>query len=377
MKKILIVNNNLDMGGIQRSLINLLKEMHTRYDITLLLFSPSGALLKDVPENVKIITPCKRYRMLGLTKSELKKYPLLFVLKACLMKFTSLFSRRSAMRLLGLFQKKIGGYDAVISYSHLSHHKYFGNGCGDFVLDKTVCGHKICLIHCDYLNSGYMTDQNNREYREFDRIACCSESVRDRFIQGSAVSKEKVYTLRNFYDLDIRRLSCDAPYDYDPDYINLLTVARLSTEKGIDRAIDALFHAGRRDIRYYVVGDGPQRSVLEDKIRNYRMEKLVFLLDEQQNPYRYMLNADYLLVPSLHEAAPMVFDEARIMGLPVVSTNTTSAEEMLPDAFGFVCENCTEAITEVVEKLNKRAIQETVLVDNSLQMNQMDLLLGA
>ena len=42
MKKILIVNNNLDMGGIQKSLVNLVKEVYKEYDITLLLFSKSG-----------------------------------------------------------------------------------------------------------------------------------------------------------------------------------------------------------------------------------------------------------------------------------------------------------------------------------------------
>ena len=82
MKKILIVNNNLDMGGIQKSLINLLTELNGKYDITLLLFSKSGALLQDLPKNVKVITPNGCYRMLGLTKNELKKYPFLFTLNS-------------------------------------------------------------------------------------------------------------------------------------------------------------------------------------------------------------------------------------------------------------------------------------------------------
>lgn len=81
MKKILIVNNNLDMGGIQKSLINLLKEIHNDYNVTLLLFSKSGALLSDVPNDVEIIEPNKCYRMLGLTRAELRRYPLLFIMK--------------------------------------------------------------------------------------------------------------------------------------------------------------------------------------------------------------------------------------------------------------------------------------------------------
>lgn len=375
MKKILIVNNNLDMGGIQKSLVNLLKEMHGDYDITLLLFSRSGVLLKDVPSNVKTITPNKCYQLLGLTKSELRHYPVLFCLKYFLMRYTAVFSRRSAMKLLGLFQKKIEGYDVAVSYSHLPHHKYFGNGCGDFVLDKVVCQNKICLIHCDYLHSGYMTEMNNNEYSEFNKIACCSDSVRERFIYGTKISENKVYTLRNFYDFDIAKLANDEPYVYGDNCINLLSVARLSPEKGIDRAIDALYTTGRTDINYYIIGDGPQKDLLQEKIKKYRMEKQVLLLGEQYNPYRYMLNADYLLVPSLHEAAPMVFDEANILGLPIISTNTTSANEMVLSNDGIVYKSFDE-LKSILNNLKKRMPKAETLLTNKAQIEQLHYLIN-
>lgn len=371
MKKILIVNNNMDMGGIQKSLVNLLKETHNNYDITLLLFSKSGALLKDVPNTVKVITPNKCYRMLGLTKEMLKKHPILFGLKFLLMKYTSIFSRRRAMRLLGIFQRKISGYDTVISYSHLPSHKYFGNGCGDFVLDKVICKNKICLIHCDYINSGCMTTQNNDEYTEFDKIACCSDSVRERFIAGTNLPQSKVYTLRNFYDFDIIKLANIEPYAYKNDCINILMVARLSPEKGIDKAIDVLLDSGRKDIKYYIIGSGPQEKILKNKIKNYGMENQVFLLGEQLNPYKYMINADYLLVPSLHEAAPMVFDEAKILGLRIISTNTISAKEIITEDNGIICETIKD-IQSVLSNLRKNNIINKSIENNKIQTEQFE-----
>ncbi len=375
MKKILIVNNNLDVGGIQKSLINLLKEIHDKYHITLLLFSKSGSLLKDVPKDVNVITPRKAYKILGLSKKELKRYPFLFILKAFLMKFASLFSRRSAMKILGLFQKKIKGYDVVISYSHLFNHKYFANGSGDFVLDKTICQNKVCLIHCDYLNSGCMSNKNNKEYEEFDKIACCSDSVKERFLEGTKLKSDNVYTLRNFYDVDIVRSANEQSHIYDAHSINLLTVARLSSEKGIDRAIDALFAVKREDIKYYVVGDGPQKELLQQKIKQYHMEKQVFLLGEQSNPYKYMTNADYLLVPSLNEAAPIVFDEANVLGLKVISTDTTSAVEMVGDK-GIICNNSLDGIKEVLSSLTKSFKETNFVKTNQLQYQQLSKILS-
>ena len=375
MKKVLIVNNNLDMGGIQKSLINLLRGIRNEYDVTLLLFSQSGSLLNEVPKEVKVITPCKIYSILGLSRDELKEHPLLFVVKAFLIKYASLFSRRSAVKILGVFQKKITGYDVVISYSHLPNHKYFANGCGDFVLDHTICKKKICLIHCDYLHSGYMSEKNNREYSEFDGIACCSDSVKSRFIQGSGIASDKVCTLRNFFDLGVDKLAENDPYCYDESLINLVSVARLSREKGIERAIEALHNSNRPDVRYYIVGDGPQKGHLEELVSRNKLVSQVFFVGEQRNPYRYMLNADYLVVPSLHEAAPMVFDEAKVLGLKIISTNTTSAMEIISDE-GIICENSLEGIELAFSALTKNVGKKRFPNTNQLQMKQFAEIVG-
>lgn len=375
-KKILIVNNNLDMGGIQKSLVNLVKEIYRDYDITLLLFSKSGSLLQEIPEEVKVITPRRGYRILGLDREELKKHPVLFVLKAFMLMYAKLFSRRSALKLLGIFQKEIGGYDAVVSYSHLPHTKYFGNGCAEFVLDKTKCDNKICFVHCDYLNFGGRTEANNRTYTEFDKIACCSASVRESLLFGSRLPEDKVYTVRNFYDLKLVDYPSDAERLFDESAINVVTIARLSEEKGILRAIEALFQSKRRDIRYYIIGDGPQKEKIASLIKKYEMEKCVMLLGEQRDPYQYLNQADWLLVPSFHEAAPMVWDEAMLMGIKVLTTNTTSAEEMIDCGRGIVCRNSTEGILCALTDIGKTTKSVKRAFDNASQRKQVETLLG-
>ena len=215
-----------------------------------------------------------------------------------------------------------------------------------------------------------MTEYNNETYTEFDRIACCSDSVKARFLQGSGIAPEKAYTLRNFFDLSVVNAAKEQPVQYDRDYINVVSVARLSKEKGIDRAIDALYQSGRTDIRYYVIGNGPQKNILESKISTYGMKDQVFLLGEHHNPYRHMINADYLLVPSLNEAAPMVFDEAVTLGLPVITTNTTSAAEMIGTSHGIVCDNSQEAILKALKDLKKENVKDNSPLTNQLQIDQ-------
>ena len=376
MKRILIVNNNMDMGGIQKSLVNLLKEIQGEYDVTLMLFSKSGSLLREIPKTVEIITPLKVYRIMGLEKKDLKKYPLLFVLKAVLLVYSKIFSRRSAMKLLGLFQRQISGYDAVISYSHFPHPNYFGNGCADFVLDKTVCKNKVCFIHCDYLNFGGQTETNNRAYMEFDKIACCSDSVRERFLLGSKLPDSKVHTVRNFYDLHLTSYQPDNRGMFDESVINVLLISRLSGEKGVIRAIEALVQSKRTDIHYYIIGDGPQKEEIVRLISKYQLDSRVVLLGEQSDPYQYLIQADWLLVPSFHEAAPMVFDEAVLMGIKVITTNTTSAEEMIGCEHGIVCENSTDGIVHALMGIGKPVKSIVGDFNNEKQQKQLDTLLG-
>lgn len=69
------------------------------------------------------------------------------------------------------------------------------------------------------------------------------------------------------------------------------------------------------------------------------------LVGKKNNPFVYIKNADFFLLPSFHEAAPMVYGEAISLGVPVVTTNTISAKELIEERdYGIVCENSEEGI---------------------------------
>ena len=360
MGKILIVNNNLMIGGIQKSLINLLKGVHDKYDVTLLLFSDYGELIKDVPSDVKILYAHKRLKILGTPWDKLKKsisniYNKFFSLFLC-----KVFGKDKALDFLFKKQKKIQGFDHVISYSHCQNEKSIAISTAEFVLRCTESKDKICWIHCDYKHSDTYSKHNNALYMQFDKIACCSDSVKNNFLSLLPDAANKCYTVRNFYDSSILDLAKDNPFQYDDKYINIVSVARLSYEKGIDLAIDAIKDSQRNDIRYYIVGDGPEEAKLKEMVDAYKLDN-IFFLGAQVNPYRYMKNADYLLVPSRHEAAPMVFDEANILGLPVISTETTSAREMIE------AEYINNNILKVLTKIKKSEKTENTCFKGQLQ----------
>lgn len=70
MKKLIIVNNNMKVGGVQKSLCNLLWAIDGRYDVTLYLFCKTGAYLDELPPGVRVVACSSLFRYLGVSQQD-------------------------------------------------------------------------------------------------------------------------------------------------------------------------------------------------------------------------------------------------------------------------------------------------------------------
>lgn len=355
MKKILIVNNDLHIGGVQRALVDLLHCIHDRYDITLALFYPHGALLESLPKDVKILPIRSAYRFWGMSSKDVKNRPLLRLGRSFYAALTRLLGRRVTVALMGLSQKKISGFDVAVSYLHDAGERVFYGGCNDFVLRHTDAPKKVAFLHCDYVRCGADNAYNKINYEQFDAIAACSEGCKAAFLKVLPENAKKTVVVSNCQDYNgICRRASENTVSLPQDRINILTVARFGKEKGVPRAIEAL--AALPDTagpyHYYVVGDGLQRPQIEARIQELMFGDRVTLLGERLYPYGYMKAADLLLIPSVSEAAPLVIGEAACLGTPILSTETSSAAEMIEDTgFGWVCGNDVQSLTQKLSEL--------------------------
>lgn len=354
MKKILIVNNNLHIGGVQKALISLLWEIHERYDITLLLFYPGGEYEKDLPPDIKVITPKSGYRYLGMTRQDTVKWSdKLF--RTFYAGISRIFGRKYTIGLMALGQKKLCGFDVAISYLHNSTDRSFYGGCNEFVLKHISAKKKIAFLHGDYSLCGANTVQNAKQYERFDLIAACSQGCADVFRQENVTLAQKLKVVYNCYDFkNIRKMADAAPVTMQSDKINIVTVARLGKEKGVERALRVMAKLGalKEKIHYYIIGDGIQMPVLRQIMEKENLSPYVTLCGALKNPYGYMKAAHLLLIPSNSEAAPLVIGEAAYLGTPILSTETSSAREMIEKTgFGWVCDNSEEAIWQRLSAL--------------------------
>ena len=348
MKKILFVINNLETGGVQKSLLNLLTEIHRQYDITLLTFWGNRAFEAQLPENVRLIKAKGPFRQLGLSAAHTKGHPFWYLERVFWMALTKLFGRSFAIQCMCVGRRRYGDYDVAISFIHEAPQNVLYGGCNEFVLKMVRADKKLGWLHCDFAQSGANNAKSARIYAALDGVVACSEGCRRSFAACLPTLAHKAVTVRNCNEYAAIRALAGDGIAYDGDRFHIVTVARLAEEKGIERMLTAVAEAKARGfaVQYHLVGDGSMRGKLEAMAAELDLSDSVTFYGNQPNPYPYIKNADLFVLPSYHEAAPMVFDEAACLGVPVLATATTSPDDMITAAgAGFVCDNTQEALT--------------------------------
>lgn len=388
-KKIIIVNNNMRIGGVQKALLNLLHEISSQYDITLYLLSSSGEYLDRVPPNVTVIGGDSLYKYFGMSQAECRGKAKDFCFRSALAVGAKVLGGRFAISIASALSPKLPAeYDCAISYMHDAERKALYGGCNEFVLTKIKASKKVAVVHCDYENCGSNYKSNNALYRKFDYIAACSDGCRRAFLRVLPHLEGKTKTVINCHNFEeIIALSKENTVTYDEEYTNVIIVARLSPEKGIDRALLALKYVLEKGlkVRLHIVGDGRMMGQLKGLCTELDVSENVFFYGGQSNPYRYIKNAHFLFIPSVHEAAPLVIDEARCLGIPVLSTETTSSEEMITHRnCGWVCGNTQECINEKLYDVTadrdgiakmKSAISTAAVFDNDMAVKMFKQLI--
>lgn len=385
IKRILIAINSLSYGGIQKALINLLKEISMRedYDITLLLTRKKGAYLDQIPENIKVINANKLWSLLETQNKESRENNFfLWIIRGVLVVLNRMGKHKLVMKFLEKTQSNVGNYDIAISFRHPDKVENFAGGSNELVLNCCSASLKATFIHCDYINYGGESPYNNQLISRFDRVAVVSKSCEKQLLKAIPQLTGRtrcVYNCQNYNE--IKYLSQQGRVDYCHDRPVFVTICRLGAEKGINRMLSVLYklRSEQFDFEWHIIGDGEERNSIEKLIELNDLKDNVILEGATTNPYRYIPDADFFLLPSFHEAAPVVIGEALCLGVPVVSTKTLSADEMISSEIGYIIENSEDALYYGIKKLflegkdsllKMREHIKTLAFNNEIAINQ-------
>ena len=100
-----------------------------------------------------------------------------------------------------------------------------------------------------------------------------------------------------------------------------------------------------------LIGDGKDNNLYKNIVQEKELTENVIFLGYKQNPYPYFKIADAFILTSEFEGYPVVFNEAKILDLPIVTTDVSDAKMDIDDKFGIVTEKNVNSIYEAMKKI--------------------------
>ena len=344
-KRILFVIYFLDEGGAEHALVNLLNSLpRERYDIDLLLFSKTGMFLRDVPDWVHVLdTPPGLYEayhsLKGQKASAAQRLMLLrryFWTAVCRFLARGNINLSRQLRWKYCYKRAIpplaGKYDTAVSY--------IDGEILYYIIDKVSADRKVGRICNDYTRSGWDAGFDEPYYRALDGIISVSESSADIFADVFPALRSKCAVIHNLISpADIRaRAEAFVPEEIAHDMPAILSIGRLTEQKGYDMAIDAIAALKKKGkpCRLYIMGTGEDEKSLKRQRDSLGLADEVVFLGQKQNPYPYFKAADIVLQSSRWEGKSNVLDEAKVLCKPIVATAYPTLGDQIHEGEGLV-----------------------------------------
>lgn len=396
MKKILFMCINMNIGGTEKALLTMLNEIDdSKYDITLLMLEEYGGFLNEVPRFVKVkyvdeyksiksfVNEPPKILIKRLIKNEEYLIGISTLLNYSISKITNNISYYYKYILKNV--KKIDEeYDLAVAYAGPMDFITY------FVLNKIKAKKKVQWIHFDITKIGFNKKFAKRNYKKFDKIFVVSEEGKEKLINLIPALNNKVEAFFNIISCNLIENMSKNEKSFDDlfDGVRILTVGRLSKEKGQELTINVLARLKNEGykVRWYCIGDGPEKDNYRNRIKSLDIENDYILLGSKLNPYPFMKDCDIYVQPSKHEGYCITLGEARCFDNPIVTTNFTGANEQIKNEItGLVCDISEQGIYQAIKRLldNKELYKDirtnlsNEIVDSTNEINKLGKLVNS
>ena len=334
MKKIAFFSKNLEIGGMEKALVNLLNSLVDKYDIYLFLEERKGPLLQIIDAKIHIV----EYKI-STSKNVIK-------------------------RKIINFSKRLGFY--------LKYHNKFYFSCS-YATYSVICS-KLALISSKnnslYIHSNYvqMYKDDLQKLKDFFWILNLNKFKKVFFVSNESMSElikyfpyiqKKSIVVNNIINgnaiLNLANEKCSC---FNKEKINLLYVGRLDkSSKNFDLLIDTFNNLVKLNKNAFltILGSGNDEEYIKKLIEKYNINDFVKMVKSDVNPYKYLKNANSVVLTSYYEGFPVIYLEALVLNKNVFTTVPTSDCFIdTRDYFNILSSNAKDNANIINDNLNKK-----------------------
>ncbi|MEA4831057.1 MAG: glycosyltransferase [Oscillospiraceae bacterium] len=386
-KKILFIGITMNCAGTEKSFVSFINTFDfDKYDATLLLAKKKGPFLKLLPNKLKIIE-INNYgdHFLQSGKNARGNIYNTFIRKNPFTAFTVLpyyikimlhpenvssDATRLWIRLMDYLPAIDEKFDVAVAY--------WGDRTMFYMLDKVKADKYITWMHFDYAHPKRDDSIYLPYFKRCDSIVNVSSTVDDALKKSLPELSGKCVVIENINSPSAIKIMADEPAIFpDPDYQGkrILSVGRITFQKGFDLAIRALKHLRTDgiDAKWYVIGEGDNeyKKNLSLLAEEYGVADSFVFMGAYPNPYPFIKKCDVYAQPSRFEGKPISVEEAKILSKPIVVCDYLSAAEQLRSGKLGLISSFEE--TDLSEKL-EMLLTDDALSDSLVKSLQSEML---
>ena len=326
-KNLLIVNDLLIGGGVERLMLDLISCWNQKYNITVMTFDFCENSKNILPQNVEYMSASLPWEWAQNIFQKL-------VTKIC----------RKMHRII-LYQKlKKKHFDILLCMKD------------GWIMKRSerlqFIPTRLAWVHTDYTSYYYTYGIFGGKQNEllcmktFKDVICVSDTVRKNIQSVLGDPGNLVVKYNPIQVKEIQKKAEEPVVDIETKrssgVTRFVTVGRLNYQKGYDLLLEACHMLEREGLKYEVWVIGGAESWSDEHYRLYRSKNRmkvenVHFLGERKNPYKYMKYADWFLSTSIFEGYSLVSQEAAVLDIPLMLTDCSGVRELLGNSeYGIV-----------------------------------------
>lgn len=330
MKKLLFTAYTLDLGGIETALVSLLNCLIEKYNLTLVLEKKQGIFLNDLNEKIKVIE---------YNPNQNKN---IFIRK-----FINLMKR---IKFILKYKNRFDFSASFTTYSKM------GSFCA-----RTGSRNSVLWIHSDYLNL-FNNDTKKManffkfiSYDKFSKIVFVSNASKKAFDNVFPDTKNKTLVINNIIDYEkiLEKSNEYIDLQKDNNLITFLNVCRhIEEPKKLTRLIEVAKRLKEEGFNFKIlfIGEGQDTNLYHELVLENNLQNIFTFLGLKHNPYPYFKISDAIILTSDYEGYPVVFIEAKVLGVPIITTDVSDAKKDIEGKYGIVTDKTVDSIYNAMKE---------------------------